>query len=50
MTPEAHTLYSTLLFAALIALQHWTNRRHRASRHYREGLAVALTAQDSERR
>jgi hypothetical protein len=42
MTPEAHTLYSMLLFSALVALQHWSNRRHRISQRYRAGVAVAL--------
>lgn len=42
MTPESHTIYSMLLFSALVALQQWSNRRHRFSRHFREGVAVAL--------
>jgi hypothetical protein len=43
MTPESHTIYSVLLFCALVALQHWADRRHRVCRHFREGAAVTMT-------
>jgi hypothetical protein len=45
MTPEAQTLYSLLLFSALVALQNWSNRRHRISQRYRSGVALALKCQ-----
>jgi hypothetical protein len=44
MTPESNTIYPMLLFLALVALQHWLNRRHRVSRTFREGAAVALNS------
>jgi hypothetical protein len=43
MTPEANTVFSTLLFVALVALHHWTNRRHRAARTFRQGAAATLS-------
>jgi hypothetical protein len=43
MNPEANTMYTILLFAAMVALQHWANRRHRVSRTFREGAAATLT-------
>jgi hypothetical protein len=35
-------MYSLFLFTALVALQHWLNRRYRATQRFREGVAVTL--------
>lgn len=40
MSTESHTLYSAALFFALSFLLLWSNRRHRVSRMYRDGLSA----------
>lgn len=42
MTPESNTIYSLLLFFALVALTKWWDHRHRISLHAREGVSTDL--------
>ncbi|HTS25109.1 MAG TPA: hypothetical protein VMH81_04505 [Bryobacteraceae bacterium] len=46
MTPETHTAFSLILFAALATLQRWLNRRHRSSLRFRHGVAATLVGRD----
>jgi hypothetical protein len=48
MTPGSHTLYSTALFLALASLLMWSNRRHRVSRMYREGLSTYIKGEEPD--
>jgi hypothetical protein len=41
MTPVSQTIFSLLLFCALVALQKWLNRRHRISQQVRKEVSAA---------
>jgi hypothetical protein len=48
MTPESQTIFSVILFLALVFLMQWSRRRHKVTRKLRVSVATAmLTGQPS---